>query len=154
MELVCIDYLKLETTKGEHEDVLVITDHFTRYAHTNKSGRICPKAITVKQLAYRKAVEEAGKRAEAHKLYYDQGVQENKLQEGNCVLIKKVTFEWRHIFADVWEEEPQVVLRQPNPEIPAFDMRQIDGRGRVKSLHHNEPHSSAVKEQYGLWLRY
>ena len=58
------------------------------------------------------------------------------------VLIKKVAFECRHILADVWEEEPHVVLRQPNPEIPVFAMRQIDGRGLVKSLHRNEPHSS------------
>ena len=90
------------------------------------------------KLAYRKAAEEAGKHAEVHKFHCDRGVRETKLVEGDCVLIKKVGFEGRHKLADVWEEEPHIVLRQPNPEIPVFDVQQVDGRGRVKTLHRNE----------------
>ena len=85
--------------------------------------------------AYRKAAEEACKHAEAQKVYYDRSVRENKLEEGDSVLIKKVRFEGRHKLADMWDEDPHIVLRQPNPEIPVFDVRQIDGRGRVKTLH-------------------
>ena len=33
LELIHLDYLKIEPSKGNIENVLVITNHFTSYAH-------------------------------------------------------------------------------------------------------------------------
>ena len=49
MEIICIDYLSVEPSKGGHENILVIADQFTRYAKDiptrNKSANTTAKAL-------------------------------------------------------------------------------------------------------------
>lgn len=50
MELVCIDYLSLEKSKGGQENILVITDHFSRYAQAIPTQN--QKASTTAKVLY------------------------------------------------------------------------------------------------------
>ena len=43
----------------------------------------------------------------------------------------------KHKISDRWEEEVYVVTTQPNPSIPVFTVRQLNGKGRLRTLHRN-----------------
>jgi hypothetical protein len=69
LELLCMDFLSLEPSKGAIENILVITDHFTKYAITipckNQSAKTTAKAL------FHKFIEHYGF---PHRLHSDQGI--------------------------------------------------------------------------------
>ena len=58
LELVCIDFLSLEKSKGGCENVLVITDHYTRYAQAYPTKD--QKATTVAKVLWQKYIVHYG----------------------------------------------------------------------------------------------
>ena len=82
MELVCIDFLKLERSKGGIENVLVVTDHFTKYAQAypthNQTARTTAKALFEKFFVHY---------GFPRRIHSDQGRNfESKLIEALCTL--------------------------------------------------------------------
>jgi transposase InsO family protein len=71
------------------------------------------------------------------KRQYDKNIRGAVLHPGDSVLVKIVSFEGRHKISDRWEDQPYVILRQPNPEIPVYEIKRKDGLGKIKVLHRN-----------------
>ena len=41
----------------------------------------------------------------------------------------------KHKIADLWENDPYIVLSHPNPDIPAYVVQKESGEGRERKLH-------------------
>lgn len=74
---------------------------------------------------------------ERQKRFYDQKIRGNNIKVGDRVLVKIVAFDGKHKLSNRWEEDPYVVLSQPNPEIPVFVVKKENGEGRQRTLHRN-----------------
>ena len=89
------------------------------------------------QHAQEVVVDRIQKAGEASKAWYSKKVRGATLHPGDQVLVRQVGFQGKHKIADRWEEDVYVVTTQPNPSIPVFTVRQLEGKGRPRTLHRN-----------------
>ena len=89
------------------------------------------------QSAYEVASHEVHKAQKRQKDVYDRKVKASVLAVGDRVLVKKLAFEGRHKLEDKWEDQPYVVMEQPNPDIPVYKVKREDDSGGERTLHRN-----------------
>ena len=74
--------------------------------------------------AYRRASEDALKKGKKYKKYYDQKVKHIVLLPGDRVLMEKVGIQGKHKLADLWESNTYIVISQPMPDIPVYEVKE------------------------------
>ena len=87
--------------------------------------------------AYKVANREAQRQSKRHKRRYDLRVRDAKIQPGDRVLIRNVGLKGKHKLADRWNKEIHVVISQPDPFIPVFQVKRERGARGVKTLQRN-----------------
>lgn len=87
--------------------------------------------------AYELATRSARTAQERQKSGYDKKVRGAILQPGDRVLVRRVAFDGKHKIADKWEEDPYLVVSQPNNDIPVYVVQRENGEGKKRTLHRN-----------------
>ncbi|KAI8517499.1 hypothetical protein Bbelb_035160 [Branchiostoma belcheri] len=154
LELVAMDYLKVDKASSGHQYILVITDHFTKFT-VSVPTRDQTAETTAKAL-WSKFIMPYGF---PQRLHSDQGA--NFLSatiQGLCrlyggaksrttpyhpagngqwerVLIRNKRIRGPSKLKDQWEQIPHVVDRQPNAEIPVYVVTPERGGGPSRTLH-------------------
>ena len=87
--------------------------------------------------AYRLASSHANKVASRNKARYDLNTRAAILQPGDRVLVRVVAPTGNYKIADRWEAHPYTVVKQVNPNIPVYVVKQEQGGSSTRTLHRN-----------------
>lgn len=87
--------------------------------------------------AYELVTRNMKKSQEKQKEGYDQRIRGAEIRTGDRVLVKIVSFDGKRKISDKWEEEPYLVLDQPDPSIPVLQIQKETSKGKIRTLHRN-----------------
>ena len=59
------------------------------------------------------------------------------LEPGDLVLVRNLGLKGRQKLADRWQKHPFVVMRQPIPDIPIYEVKKENSSSKPKLLHRN-----------------
>ena len=139
LELIHLDYLKIEPSKGNVENVLIITDHFSRYAQAFPSKT--QTALATAKLLWNNFILHYGFPS---KIITELGI-------GDLVLVKQTAWKGRHKIQDKCETEEYQVVGQPTPGVPVYTVKSVAG-GRTGVLHRNLllPLQGRIRQEEGM----
>lgn len=95
------------------------------------------KLRTRMQYSYKAAAQESAKNSLQQKQRYDRRVREHRLEVGDRVLVRKVGLIGKNKLADKWEQDPYLVIKIPDNEIPVYRVKRENGQGPTRTLHRN-----------------
>ena len=87
--------------------------------------------------SYELAATAAKNAQQRQKKGYDRKAREAVLEPGDKVLVKILAFEGKHKISDRWEDDIYLVLRQPNSDVPVYEVQKENSQGRKRMLHRN-----------------
>ena len=155
LELVHLDYLSLEPSKGNIENVLVITDHFTRYAlayaSKTQTAQATARILWDNFICHygfpEQFISDQGRNFESdliQELCKIAGVKKlhttpyHPQRNGQCERFNSTLCNMLGILSDEdkWESEEYIVIEQPIPGTPVYRVRPVTGT-KVRTLHRN-----------------
>ncbi|CAI5671417.1 unnamed protein product [Oreochromis niloticus] len=136
LELLCMDFLTLEPDASGTRDILVLTDHFTKFAVAiptpNQKARTVAKCLWENYIIYYGIPE---------RIHTDQGrdfesrlIKELSLEPGDRVLVRNVRLRGKHKLSDKWEEEVYVVVHRAG-DLPVYKVKPENSDGPMRTLH-------------------
>lgn len=114
----------------------IILENNTKVDNTSKSTYIEYLKDRL-QFTYNLALNKIQVAHARQKGNYDVKIKSSVLKPDDLVLVKIVALDCRHKLADKWENDPYVVINQPNDYNPVYRVKKQNSEGEIRVLHVN-----------------